>query len=162
MDNFGSSLQVDYRQLITDTKRSEGLSSQITGFFSGPENPAVKEAAERAILKVRSFSGPNVIQRIRESQVGRAEVYTGCLGGGPLAPTASFLPLLPAVIRDCCCPHALTGCAHVFRPAPPRTLCAPSSSHARAKPPSWSSPPWGRFRSCLPTTPLRPSGWRAS
>jgi hypothetical protein len=69
MDGFANSLQVDYRQLITDAKRSEGFSSQISGFFSGPDNPAVKEAAERAILKVRSFNGPHVLQRIRESQV---------------------------------------------------------------------------------------------
>ncbi len=64
---FAAVLEADLRQLSSDARRSDG----ITGWLSGNDHPEVKEASERAVLKVRSFSNsPNPVAQIRASKVG--------------------------------------------------------------------------------------------
>ena len=60
-------LEHDYRQLAQDARKSEG----VLGFFaSSSDAPEVKEAAERAVLKVRSFSDhPVPLEQIRACKV---------------------------------------------------------------------------------------------
>ena len=50
-------VEADLRALSAEAKRSEGVTGHLTGWFSGPEHPHVKDAAERTMLKLRSFSG---------------------------------------------------------------------------------------------------------
>lgn len=53
MAGFASVLEADLRQLAHDARRSEGFAS----FFSNADNqPDVKEAADRAVMKVRSLA----------------------------------------------------------------------------------------------------------
>jgi len=47
-----SLLEADFRNLAQDARKADG----IAGFFTSAPNPEVKEAAERAVLKVRSFT----------------------------------------------------------------------------------------------------------
>lgn len=45
-------LESDLRLLSSETRRAEGF----TGWLTGPDHLAVKEAAERAVLKLRSLA----------------------------------------------------------------------------------------------------------
>ena len=49
-------LETDLRALSAEARRSDGVAGHITGWFSGPEHPQIKEAAERTMLRLRSFS----------------------------------------------------------------------------------------------------------
>lgn len=53
-DAFLAGLEADLRALSNEARRSDSLAGQLTGWLSGPEHPAIKEAAERAMLKLRS------------------------------------------------------------------------------------------------------------
>lgn len=66
-DQFISVIEGDLRQLSQDARKAEGLA----GFFSSSDHsPQVKEAAERAVLKLRSFSDQdNALEQIRNSKV---------------------------------------------------------------------------------------------
>lgn len=57
-------LESDLRQLSSDARRSEGF----VGWLSGPEHPQIKEAAERALLKLRQCEGKPEL--VRENKVG--------------------------------------------------------------------------------------------
>lgn len=61
-------LEADLRQLAHDARKSEGFAS----FFSNADNqPEVKEAADRAVMKVRSLvDHPAALDQIRNSKVG--------------------------------------------------------------------------------------------
>ncbi len=48
-------LVADLRILSSESRRSESLTGQITGWLSGPEYPQIKESAERAMLKMRTL-----------------------------------------------------------------------------------------------------------
>lgn len=50
-------LEVDLRALSAEARRSDGVAGHISGWFSGPEHPQIKEAAERTMLRLRSLSG---------------------------------------------------------------------------------------------------------
>ena len=50
-ENLLAILESDLRFLSGETRRAEGF----TGWLTGPDHLAVKEAAERAVLKVRSL-----------------------------------------------------------------------------------------------------------
>ncbi|KAK9811035.1 hypothetical protein WJX73_008056 [Symbiochloris irregularis] len=49
-------LETDLRALSVEARKNDGVAAHITGWFSGPEHPAIKEAAERTMLKLRSMS----------------------------------------------------------------------------------------------------------
>jgi hypothetical protein len=51
---FLSGLEADLRVLSQEARRADSLAGQLTGWLSGPEHPAIKESAERAMLKLRS------------------------------------------------------------------------------------------------------------
>lgn len=59
-------LESDFRQLAQDSRKSEGFAS----FFSNADSqPEVKEAAERAVMKVRTLTDqPNALDQIRASK----------------------------------------------------------------------------------------------
>lgn len=74
-DNLLAILESDLRSLSAETRRTEGF----TGWLTGPEHSAVKEAAERAVLKLRSFAGqPDSAASIAASKV----FFTKCLLAG--------------------------------------------------------------------------------
>ena len=54
MASFVAVLEADLRHLSAEARRADGLA----GWLTGPSHPEVKDAAERAILKLRSLSGP--------------------------------------------------------------------------------------------------------
>lgn len=59
-------LEAEFRQLSQDARKSEGLAS----FFSSADHPEVKEAAERAVLKIRSVAdAPDVLEQLRGAKV---------------------------------------------------------------------------------------------
>lgn len=62
-----SVLESDFRQLSHDARKTEGFAS----FFGNADNqPEVKEAAERAVMKIRSLvDNPNALEQIRNSKV---------------------------------------------------------------------------------------------
>lgn len=53
-DAFLAGLEADLRALSQEARRSDSLAGQLTGWLSGAEHPAIKESAERAMLKLRS------------------------------------------------------------------------------------------------------------
>lgn len=60
-------LEAEFRQLSQDARKSEGLAS----YFSSADHPEVKEAAERAVLKIRSLAeAPDAVEQIRNAKVG--------------------------------------------------------------------------------------------
>jgi hypothetical protein len=61
-------LESDYRQLAHDSRKAEGFSAF---FGSSDHHPEVKEAAERAVLKIRSLAEqPTGLDQLRNSKVG--------------------------------------------------------------------------------------------
>lgn len=61
-----SVLEADFRQLSHDARKSEGFAS----FFNNSDNqPEVKEASERAVMKIRALAEhPNALDQIRSSK----------------------------------------------------------------------------------------------
>ena len=60
-------LEAEFRQLSQDARKSEGLAS----FFSSADHPEVKEAAERAVLKIRAVAdAPDALEQLRAAKVG--------------------------------------------------------------------------------------------
>ena len=61
-----SVLEADFRQLSHDARKSEGFAS----FFNNSDNqPEVKEAAERAVMKIRALAEhPNALDQIKNSK----------------------------------------------------------------------------------------------
>ena len=69
---IAGTLESDLRLLSSEARRADGLASQLTGWLSGPEHPQIKEAAERAILRLRSFSArEDGLEHLRNSKVVR-------------------------------------------------------------------------------------------
>ena len=67
---IAGTLESDLRLLSSEARRADGLASQLTGWLSGPEHPQIKEAAERAILRLRSFgSREDGLEHLRNSKV---------------------------------------------------------------------------------------------
>jgi hypothetical protein len=59
-------LEADLRILSSESRRSESLTGQITGWLSGPEYPQIKESAERAMVKLRALGNtenPDAVQK---------------------------------------------------------------------------------------------------
>lgn len=66
---IASALESDLRLLSSEARRADGLASQLTGWLSGPEHPQIKEAAERAILRLRSFGArEDSLEHLRNSK----------------------------------------------------------------------------------------------
>jgi len=61
-----SVLEAGFRQISHDARKSEGFAS----FFNSSDNqPEVKEAAERAVMKIRALAEhPNALDQIRNSK----------------------------------------------------------------------------------------------
>lgn len=53
-----SVVEADLRLLSGESRKSESLTGQLTGWLSGPEHPQLREAAERALLKLRQPLDP--------------------------------------------------------------------------------------------------------
>ena len=53
-----SVLEADLRLLSGESRKAESLTGQLTGWLSGPEHPQLREAAERALLKLRTPLDP--------------------------------------------------------------------------------------------------------
>lgn len=69
---FISILETDLRLLSSESRKSDSLAGQLAGWLSNSEHPEVKEAAERAVLKLRAFSRqPDCIEAIQNSTVRR-------------------------------------------------------------------------------------------
>lgn len=67
---IAGTLESDLRLLSSEARRADGLASQLTGWLSGPEHPQIKEAAERAILRLRSFGlRDDGLEHLRNSKV---------------------------------------------------------------------------------------------
>lgn len=47
-------LLADLQTLSQEAKRPESLTGQLTGWISGPEHPFVRDACEKALLKLNS------------------------------------------------------------------------------------------------------------
>ncbi|BDA41918.1 Protein MON2 homolog [Coccomyxa sp. Obi] len=63
------SLEADLRILSAESRRSESLTGQLTGWLAGPEHPQIKESAERAMLKLRTLGNnedPEVLAKHRK------------------------------------------------------------------------------------------------
>ena len=80
---IAGTLESDLRLLSSEARRADGLASQLTGWLSGPEHPQIKEAAERAILRLRSFgSRDDGLEHLRNSKVrqpfSRIVVHVAC------------------------------------------------------------------------------------
>ena len=72
---IASTLESDLRTLSSEARRADGLASQLTGWLSGPEHPQIKEAAERAILRLRSFGArEDGLEHLRNSKVHSCSV----------------------------------------------------------------------------------------
>lgn len=68
-------LEADYRQLSSDARRSEGF----VGLFASTDHPEIKDAAERALLRLRSLGhGPG----IREGLAAQCKVRLSFQGRG--------------------------------------------------------------------------------
>ncbi|DBA68408.1 TPA: hypothetical protein ACH3X2_013711 [Trebouxia sp. C0005] len=66
---IAGTLESDLRLLSSEARRADGLASQLTGWLSGPEHPQIKEAAERAILRLRSFGArDDGLEHLRNSK----------------------------------------------------------------------------------------------
>lgn len=61
-----SCLIADLSQLALEAKRPESLAGQLTGWISGPEHPAVKDAAEKTI---RDLSEPSWAETLADNEV---------------------------------------------------------------------------------------------
>ena len=53
-----SVLEADLRLLSGESRKSESLTGQLTGWLSGPEHPQLRESVERALLKLRTPLNP--------------------------------------------------------------------------------------------------------
>ena len=70
MEPFLEVLENDLRLLTTESRKSEGLTQQLTGWLSNNELPQIKEAAERALLKLRSVGKESLgMVAVRNSKV---------------------------------------------------------------------------------------------
>ena len=73
MAGLVSVLEADFRQLSHDARKSEGFAS----FFNNSDNqPEVKEAAERAVMKIRAVAEhPNALDQIRSSKASTSSLF---------------------------------------------------------------------------------------
>ncbi|KDD72460.1 hypothetical protein H632_c3315p0, partial [Helicosporidium sp. ATCC 50920] len=70
LGGFLAALEGDFRQISQDARRSDGFS----GLFSSHDYPEIKEAAERAVLRVRGIGDqPGALDQIRSAKVGEGE-----------------------------------------------------------------------------------------
>ena len=64
-----SVLEADLRLLSGESRKAESLTGQLTGWLSGPEHPQLREAAERALLKLRTPLDPGDDASARQRKV---------------------------------------------------------------------------------------------
>ncbi|CAD7699922.1 unnamed protein product [Ostreobium quekettii] len=68
-NTFMTVLESDLRVLSTEARKSDGLAGQLAGWLNNSEQTAVKDAAERAVMRLRAFSRePNCLEAIRGSK----------------------------------------------------------------------------------------------
>ena len=65
-DALKASLVADLRTLSQEAKRPDSLAGQLTGWISGPEHPAIRDAAEKVIQRL---SEEDQAPDLTESQV---------------------------------------------------------------------------------------------
>ena len=83
MEAFFGALEADLRLLSSEARRPDSLAGQLTGWLSGPEHPLIKEAAERAVLKLQSGVGAeDALQQLQQSKVSRLEFCLCTAGQG--------------------------------------------------------------------------------
>lgn len=81
---FLAALEADYRQISQDARKAEGF----VGLFSSSDHPEIKEAAERAVLRIRGFGeGPTAVDQIRGSKVR----HSGSGGGAGLMRLCGYI-----------------------------------------------------------------------
>lgn len=69
-EGFLAVLETDLRLLSSEARRPDSFAGQLSGWLSGSEHPEVKEAAERAVLKLRSLSSkPDALEALRANKV---------------------------------------------------------------------------------------------
>ena len=85
-----SVLEADFRQLSHDARKTEGFAS----FFSNSDSqPDVKEAAERAVMKIRALADhPNALDQIRSSKASSSLTIQTLLTQFTLSYHAIYLP----------------------------------------------------------------------
>lgn len=92
-DAFLAGLEADLRSLSQEARRSDSLAGQLTGWLSGPEHPAIKEAAERAMLKLRSTVDQGQgLAAIKGNKVRNPPPCPCLLSGSPFAPRLPSCP----------------------------------------------------------------------
>ena len=62
-ERFKALLVADLRTLSSEARRSDSLAGQLTGWLSGPEYPAIKDAAERTLLKLLNEEDENAVDK---------------------------------------------------------------------------------------------------
>jgi hypothetical protein len=68
-----SVLEADFRQLSHDARKSQGFASL---FNSSDNQPEIKDAADRAVMKIRSLAEhPNALDQIRSSKASTHFYY---------------------------------------------------------------------------------------
>jgi hypothetical protein len=65
-NSLSDSLVEDLRGLSAEARRADGL---ISGWLTGPDHPQVREAAERAVLRLRSASAQPDAMEVVQSRV---------------------------------------------------------------------------------------------
>lgn len=76
-------LEADLRQLSHDARKAEGFA----GFFGSSDNqPEVKEAAERAVMKVRALADHpgDALNQIRSSKARERQLCLPSADAGPI------------------------------------------------------------------------------
>lgn len=69
--SFVAALEAEYRQLSTEARKTEGFA----GLFTSTDHPEIKEAAEKALLRIRSLADvPDANTQLAQCKVSPASV----------------------------------------------------------------------------------------
>ena len=80
-----SVVEADLRLLSGESRKSESLTGQLTGWLSGPEHPQLREAVERALLKLlQGLKHRQELNEVCMAQIGKHLLMpAGCLEAIP-------------------------------------------------------------------------------
>ncbi len=80
-----SVLEADLRLLSGESRKSESLTGQLTGWLSGPEHPQLRESVERALLKLRTPLDPADEEALaKQRKVSLLSVLAAAQGSRPV------------------------------------------------------------------------------
>ena len=117
-------LEADLRALAVEARKNDGVAAHITGWFSGPEHPQIKEAAERTMLRLRSISAKDDgLDHAKTSKV-RALFFALWVQHGNLANLCRAPWYFPSPVRT-------TGVMNFSKAQPQRELLPMSVSYCR-------------------------------